>query len=151
VDLDHLGALLASVLAAEGAPGCAEASLTLVDPERIAVLKSEHLGGDGSPTDVLSFPLDGAAPDAQLVGDVVVCPAVAAVQAPAHAGTLVDELRLLVVHGALHLAGWDHADPDGERAMWARERALMERLGVAPMRDPWVGGVDGSDAAGRAR
>lgn len=137
VDLDTLSGLLSRVLAAEGAAVGAQASLTLVDPDEIAELKAEHLDGDGAPTDVLSFPLDGAEPDAELVGDIVLCPTVAAQQAPEHAGTLDDELALLVVHGGLHLAGWDHAEPDERDRMWDRERALLTALHRAPARDPW--------------
>ena len=59
VDLERLARLLADVLAREGVAAHAEASLTLVDPEPIARLKTEHLDGDGAPTDVLSFPIDG--------------------------------------------------------------------------------------------
>jgi probable rRNA maturation factor len=72
---------------------------------------------------VLSFPIDGPGtdPDA-LVGDVVVCPAVARRNAPTHAGTYEAELDLLVVHGVLHVLGHDHADPEEEAAMRARER-----------------------------
>ena len=137
VDLDTLSGLLSRVLAAEGAPSGAQASLTLVDADEIAELKAEHLDGDGAPTDVLSFPLDGTEPDAELVGDVVLCPAVAAQQAPDHAGTVDDELALLVVHGGLHLAGWDHAEPDERDRMWDRERALLTALHRVPSRDPW--------------
>lgn len=136
-DPQALGRLLSDVLAAEGAPESAEASLFIVDGERIAQLKAEHLGGDGSPTDVLSFPLDGVDPTAELVGDVFLCASVAAQQAPGHAGSVEDELALLVVHAGLHLAGWDH-DTDIEReAMWRRERELLMALHGAPARDPW--------------
>lgn len=137
VDLDALSGLLSRVLADEGAPQGAQASLTLVDPDEIAELKAEHLDGDGAPTDVLSFPIDGVEPDAELVGDIVLCPGVAAQQAPDHAGTLDDELALLVVHGGLHLAGWDHAEPDERDRMWDRERALLTGLHRTPTRDPW--------------
>jgi probable rRNA maturation factor len=143
VDLDPLAGLLAAVLAAEGVPARAEASLQLVDPDTIAALNAEHLGGDG-PTDVLSFPIDGIDGVADvadaghwMVGDVVVCAEVAASQAPDHAGTVQDELALLVVHGGLHLCGWDHADPAERAGMWARERVLMSELARPPARDPW--------------
>jgi probable rRNA maturation factor len=63
-----------------------------------------------------------------LLGDVVVCPAVAARQAPKHAGTYDDELALLVVHGVLHVLGHDHAEPDETVAMRARERDLLARF-----------------------
>lgn len=137
VALDELASLLARVLASEGAPGGAEASLTLVDPPVIAELKAEHLDGDGAATDVLSFPVDGVEPGAELIGDVVLCPSVAEAQAAEHAGTLRDELALLVVHGGLHLAGWDHASDPDRVAMWDRERHLMTTLHGAPARDPW--------------
>lgn len=137
VPLDDLAALLSRVLADEGAPSSAEASLTLVDPAVIAQLKAEHLGGDGTATDVLSFPVDGVEPDAELIGDVVLCPSVAAAQASEHAGTIHDELALLVVHGGLHLAGWDHASDPERVAMWDRERDLLTTLHGAPARDPW--------------
>lgn len=147
VDLDDLADLLGRVLAAEGAPDGAEASLTLVDPAAIAALKAAHLGVE-EPTDVLAFPIDGlgggddtARPDGTagplLVGDVVVCPRVADDQAPAHAGNLADELALLVVHGGLHLCGWDHDGDDARAAMWARERELLGRWQRLPARDPW--------------
>lgn len=149
VDLDGLASLLARALAAEGVPAGAEASLTLVDADRIAELKAEHLDGDGSPTDVLSFPIDGAdgpgtdsgagPADASdwMVGDVVLCPSVAAAQAPEHAGTVEDELALLVVHSALHLVGWDHVTDTERTEMWTRERQLLTELHRPPPRDPW--------------
>ena len=96
---------------------------------RSPTLNVEHMGGTG-PTDVLSFPLDAAedsvvGPGPRLLGDVVVCPAVAADQAPTHAGTLDDELALLIVHGILHVLGWDHATEDETATMQAREQDLL--------------------------
>jgi probable rRNA maturation factor len=137
VALADLAALLSRVLAHEGAPSGAEASLTLVDADAIARLKVEHLDGDGASTDVLSFPVDGVAPDAELIGDVVLCPQVAAAQAPNHAGRVDDEMALLVVHGGLHLAGWDHASDADRIAMWERERDLLTMLYRVPARNPW--------------
>jgi probable rRNA maturation factor len=139
VDLDSLADLLAAVLSAEGVAAQAEASLQLVSADAIAELNAEHLGGTG-PTDVLSFPLDGldGEPPDWMVGDVVLCPEVAAEQAAAHAGDLESELALLVVHGGLHLCGWDHADDEERTRMWDRERRLMADLGRTPTRDPWV-------------
>lgn len=140
---DELGSLLSAVLAAEGCGPDAEAGLHLVDVSDIADLNARHMGVDG-PTDVLSFPIDGpvTAPARGgapvLVGDVVICPEVAAAQAEAHTGTFDDECRLLVVHGALHLCGWDHADARAQRAMWERERALMAEFQLLPARDPWT-------------
>ncbi|HEY4608917.1 MAG TPA: rRNA maturation RNase YbeY, partial [Ilumatobacteraceae bacterium] len=84
-------------------------------------------GPDRAPPDPADMPL--------LLGDVVICPAVAARQAPEHAGTVDDELALLVVHGVLHVLGHDHADESERLVMQARERELLEQFvwhGPAP-------------------
>lgn len=128
VDVDRWAALAVAALRAEGCRG-GELTLTFVDTDEITALNREHMGSTG-PTDVLSFPLDDG-PDTVtagpiLLGDVVVCPAVAAAQAPEHAGSLDDELALLTVHGVLHVLGHDHADPADALAMRSRERAVLE-------------------------
>ena len=130
IDADRWADLATAVLQSEGRVG--ELTLTFVDRAEIAALNAEHMGKAGA-TDVLSFPLDsiddtaGAMPGPMLLGDVVVCPAVAGEAAPTHAGTLDDELALLVVHGILHVLGHDHAEPDETRRMQERERALLEQ------------------------
>lgn len=143
IDLPRWRKLALATLREEGVRGACEMSLYFVDVETIADLNEEHMGKVG-PTDVLSFPLDGVEiaeaqgpgaltsgparphPDHDdvptLLGDVLVCPAVAASQFSDHAGTLEDELALLVVHGILHILGYDHAE-DGE-AIEMREREL---------------------------
>ena len=102
----------------------------------MAGLNREWMGHDG-PTDVLAWPLDGAAPDAVagglpgvplLLGDVAVCPAVAGRQAATAGHDLADELALLVVHGVLHVLGHDHDGPAAEAAMQARETAHLVRF-----------------------
>jgi probable rRNA maturation factor len=75
---------------------------------------------DHQPLDMSDHPL--------LLGDVVVCPSVAAKQAPNHAGNLDDEIALLVVHGILHVLGNDHDTPSAEVAMHAREKLHLESL-----------------------
>lgn len=139
-------ALARAALTAEGAPPDAEVNVLFVDEAEMTDLNREHLGGEG-PTDVLSFPLDFAdgveAWEADegppMAGDIVICPTVAARNAPGHAGSPDDELALLVVHGVLHLLGHDHADPDEEQVMQARERALLDALHGPLVRDPWAG------------
>jgi probable rRNA maturation factor len=129
VDTDRWAELASAVLAAEGHVN-GELTLTFVDPAEMAALNLEHMGKDG-PTDVLSFPLDSVddethgMPGPSLLGDVVVCPAVAGEAAPTHAGTVDDELALLVVHGVLHVLGHDHAEPDETRVMRQRELELL--------------------------
>ena len=138
VDADRWADLARAVLQAEGRAG--ELTLTFVDRDEITALHAEHLGQHG-PTDVLSFPLDSfdnaadAMPGPVLLGDVVICPAVASEAAPTHAGTLDDELALLVVHGILHVLGHDHTQPGETRVMRECERVLLEQYhwhGPAP-------------------
>lgn len=152
VDVDRWVVLARDVLLAEGVQGDVELSLLFVDEDTIAELNARFMDADG-PTDVLAFPIDdpvvaGRWPDAStsgpdredpepgdmplLLGDVVVCPAVAKRQAPEHAGSYDDELALLVVHGVLHVLGHDHAEPDETAVMQARERALLDEFHHRP-------------------
>lgn len=110
---DHpaLRDLATRTLRAEGA-GPVELSVSLVTPEEMADLHGRYLD-DQEPTDVLSFTMD----EDGLLGDVVICPAVAAEQNR----DLEAELRLLLVHGILHLLGYDHDQEEERRAMWARQ------------------------------
>ena len=112
-----------------------EMGLRFVDPGTMAELNLSHMGSPG-PTDVLAFPIDGRSgrvhlpEQVPLLGDVVVCPAYALAQAPdragdGHDGSLVDELALLIVHGVLHVLGYDHQSDADAAAMQARERQLL--------------------------
>ena len=138
VDASRWASLAAAALDAEGVAG--ELTLTFVDRAEITALKVEHFGDPGDhPTDVLSFPLDSPGLETEgmpvLLGDVVICPAVALEQCESHAGTLDDELALLVVHGVLHILGHDHTEPAEAAVMKGRELALLESLhwlGAAP-------------------
>ncbi len=125
IDLDRWGRLAEAVLAASGAQG--ELTLTFVDDDEIASLNEEHMGKAG-PTDVLAFPIDEEPTPGvpTLLGDVVICPRVAAGQFAEHAGTFDDEIALLVVHGILHVLGHDHAEADEAEAMRRRELELLE-------------------------
>lgn len=140
VDLHSLCELALTVLADEGVPA-GRLDLHLVDTDAMASLNEEHMGHSG-PTDVLSFPLDatdllatgevhGAGPESEpMLGDVVLCPPVAAAQAADHVGSIDGEFQLLVIHGVLHVLGHDHVEPDETSLMRARERLHLERLGV---------------------
>lgn len=129
VDGDDLVALARHVLSARRVPTDMELSLLLVDRDTMAALNEQHMRKSG-PTDVLAFPIDEpgeAPPDAPaILGDVVLCPAVAAEQAHQFGRTPHDELRLLTVHGILHLLGMDHADPESERAMFGLTDELLD-------------------------
>ncbi len=146
IDLERWVALARGALVDEGVRGLAEVSLIFADEPTIADLNQQFLGKTG-PTDVLSFPIEpepdlsGRVPDAggsgpgepptpeipQLIGDIVICPAVAARNALEHEVTIDDEVALLVVHGVLHLLGWDHVIDDEAERMEARERELLAR------------------------
>lgn len=110
-----------------------ELNLIFVDSSRIHELNQTHMGKD-RPTDVLSFPLDGAEADCDnsLIGDIVVCPKIAAANAAEHVGqdhhrgTVDDEIALLVVHGVLHILGFDHRTDSEAEGMEAIEQDLLE-------------------------
>ena len=153
IDINKWVRLARMVLEAQGVRDAAELSMLFVNSQAMADLNKRFLGHDG-PTDVLAFPMDdevvesGRYPDRggrgpgsssepqdppMLIGDVVICPSVAQKQATEHAGanhagTLDDELSLLVVHGLLHLLGFDHEDPDDAASMQARERELLAQF-----------------------
>jgi probable rRNA maturation factor len=119
IDVEPLLAVAREAMVGEGVAD-AELSLSLVTEDEIADLHERYLGEPG-PTDVLSFPLDETDRDedgVRLLGDVVICPSVAARNNPQDPAA---ELRLLVVHGILHLLGHDHVDEAGKAAMWARQ------------------------------
>ena len=128
VDLDDLGAVARHVLAQRSVPAEMELSVLLVDEEAITALNRHHLDED-APTDVLAFPMDvpgETPPDVPAVlGDVVLCPAIAERQAGEHGYAARDELRMLTVHGILHLLGMDHAEPDEERTMFGLTDELL--------------------------
>jgi len=140
--------LAEAVIVEERIRGDVELSMLFVDEQAMADLNKRFRGQEGS-TDVLSFPIDdvpvegGRSPDSggtgpgfsaepsdlpTVLGDVVICPAVASRNAPSHAGSYDDELALLVVHGVLHLLNMDHDNDDDAEAMERREQELLTRF-----------------------
>jgi probable rRNA maturation factor len=108
-----------------------ELSIILVDTTVMTELHVQWMDEPG-PTDVLSFPMDELRPgrDGELsppgtLGDVVLCPQVAADQAVAAGHSTAEELLLLTTHGILHLLGYDHAEPEEEKEMFALQRKLL--------------------------
>ncbi len=132
--------LAAMVLDGESFPSSTEVTVTMVDPHRIAELNRDHLGKTG-PTDVLSFPIEdltpGTAPALSpgdpplLIGDVVICPAVVAERASDHGVGFEDEMALMVVHGLLHLLGYDHQVAEEAEHMESVERRYLAAAGRA--------------------
>lgn len=103
-------------------------ALLLTDDREIRGLNAEFRGLD-KPTDVLAFPNEDPFPVAvDHVGDVIVSVERATVQARSRGVSLDAELELLVVHGTLHLLGYDHHEPEAARRMRARTRAIRRGL-----------------------
>ncbi|MEV7827399.1 rRNA maturation RNase YbeY [Microbacterium enclense] len=109
----------------------ADVAIVLVDEGAMESLHVQWMDEPG-PTDVLSFPMDELRPGSEdaptpagLLGDIVLCPAVAETQAIAAKHSTQDELILLTTHGLLHLLGFDHAEPDEEREMFGLQRELI--------------------------
>ncbi|MBO0869891.1 MAG: rRNA maturation RNase YbeY [Micromonosporaceae bacterium] len=134
VDTDSVLAVARYVLGEMGVNPLAELSVLLVDIDYMAELNHRWMGGDG-PTDVLAFPMDegsvdhgpqeGPGAEPALLGDIVLCPEMAARQALGAGHSTADELHLLTVHGVLHILGYDHAEPDEEREMFGLQERLL--------------------------
>ncbi len=133
VDEAGLATLCRFVLDDLGVNPLAELSVLVVDAEYMAALNKRWMGEDG-PTDVLAFPMDeldtarrpdDPEPGPSLLGDVVLCPAVAVRQASAAGHSFEDELHLLAAHGILHLLGYDHGDPEEEREMFGVQGRVL--------------------------
>ena len=109
----------------------ADLAILFVDVPAMTQLHRLWMDEDG-PTDVLSFPMDELRPGTEdeptppgLLGDLVLCPEVAERQARAVGHATVEELLLLTTHGILHLLGYDHAEPEEEKTMFALQRRLL--------------------------
>jgi probable rRNA maturation factor len=127
----------------------AELSILLVDTDTMSSYHEKYMGDPG-PTDVLSFPMDELRPPSDddeppegLLGDIVLCPQVTATQAAEHGRSADAEAEYLLVHGLLHLLGFDHADPDEHAEMFAlKDRIIAQWAQARP---------DHAAAGGRSR
>jgi probable rRNA maturation factor len=143
VDVFALERLARHVLDEMGVHPLVELSIRLVDVPSMTALH-EHFMNEPGPTDVLAFPMDelhdqrddGDATDAPptLLGDVVLCPTVAAGQARQAGHSTEDELHLLCTHGVLHLLGYDHGEPQEEREMFGLQTHLLQSWSAARRR-----------------
>lgn len=131
VDEAEFAALARYVLDAMRVHPQSELSILFVDTTVMSELHVQWMDEPG-PTDVLSFPMDELRPgrDGQLsppgtLGDVVLCPDVAVEQAKVAGHSTVEEMLLLTTHGILHLLGYDHAEPEEEKEMFALQRKLL--------------------------
>ena len=111
----------------------AELAIVLVDETAMGQLHLQWMGEPG-PTDVLSFPMDELRPGRDgetsaegILGDIVLCPTVAASQAEAAGHSVMAELSLLTIHGLLHLLGYDHAEPEEEKEMFGLQADILKK------------------------
>lgn len=116
----------------------ADVAIVLVDEAAMEELHVQWMGESG-PTDVLSFPMDELRPGTEggeesegILGDIVLCPAVAVAQAQTAGHSLMDELHLLTIHGLLHLLGFDHAIPEEEKEMFGLQAQILESFAKEP-------------------
>lgn len=110
----------------------AELAIQFVNEEPMTELHVQWMDEPG-PTDVLSFPMDELRPGNELqvsepglLGDIVICPQVAAKQAETAGHDPINEILLLTTHGILHLLGFDHAEPEDEKVMFGLQREILE-------------------------
>jgi probable rRNA maturation factor len=127
--LEAFEELALHVLRIEAAPDESELSVALVDVDEMTHLNEQYRGVEG-PTDVLSFgcddPCAAVAGEPITLGDVIIAPEVATTQAEELGSTAEAELNLLLVHGILHLLGYDHESDEDAAAMQERERVLLD-------------------------
>ncbi len=142
VDQENLRAVIDHLLDQIGQP-TAELTLVVTDDAAVQALNRDYRGVD-APTDVLSFaaqeeaddapeladlPPELAAELANYLGDVIIAYPYATRQATQYQNSVAAELRLLAVHGVLHLLGYDHATPDEEAAMWTLQSTILAPFG----------------------
>jgi probable rRNA maturation factor len=138
VDISEILPLAEHVMRMERLPEESEVAIVLIDNEEMARYNELYMG-KGGPTDVLSFPIEDGRPgeppqrdpDGPPVnlGDIFIAPDVVRANAVDSGNDFQDELALMVVHGMLHLLGWDHQDDANAEQMEARERDLLAVVG----------------------
>ncbi len=138
VDVQHLTALSRFVMDAMRVHPMAELCIKAVDEETIAHLNAQWMEKEG-PTDVLAFPMDelrpglvNEEPEEGVLGDLVLCPSVARRQGVSAGHSTLAEIELLTTHGILHLLGYDHAEPEEHREMFALQDQLLARWRARP-------------------
>ncbi len=130
VEESEIADVVSAVLQAEGVGEEVEVGVVLVDEHEMQALNRQHRALD-TPTDVLSFPIDDDGDDdldgvTRMLGDIVICVPVLRAQADENEIDCGDELVDLLVHGTLHLLGYDHETDAGE--MLARQDELVASL-----------------------
>lgn len=138
VDPDALASFAEAILVAEGLADDASLAVTFATSDDIADLNERFMGKTG-PTDVLSFPIEDASPGYPprkvdggpplALGDIFICTDVVEAHAIEYGVSFDEELHLMVVHGVLHILGWDHVADDEAAAMESREATHLAACG----------------------
>lgn len=131
VDTPALTGLAAKVLEISGTAGDRALSLKITGDDEIRALNRNYLGKD-TPTDVLSFPIPFDHPESGVsyLGDIVISLPTASRQAESAGHAVEDEIQLLLVHGILHLLGYDHATLEEKAKMWTQQDKILNKLGI---------------------
>ena len=131
LDVERLAELSRFVMDRMRVHPLAELCIKAVDEDTMAGLNEKWMEGEG-PTDVLAFPMDelrpglvNDEPEEGVLGDIVLCPSMAAGQATTAGHSLTAELDQLTVHGILHLLGYDHAEPEEHKEMFGLQARLL--------------------------
>ncbi len=131
LDVDQLASLSRFVMDRMRVHPLAELCIKAVDEATIAQLNEQWMGKEG-PTDVLAFPMDelrpglvNEEPEDGVLGDLVLCPDIAAKQGQTAGHGAQAEIELLTVHGILHLLGYDHAEPEEHKEMFGLQDELL--------------------------
>jgi probable rRNA maturation factor len=142
LDVQNLASLSRFVMDKMRVHPLAELCIKAVDEDTITLLNRQWMEKDG-PTDVLAFPMDelrpglvNEDPEEGVLGDLVLCPEIAAKQAVTAGHSTEAEIELLTVHGILHLLGYDHAEPDEHQVMFGLQDALLEEWRAASGPEP---------------
>jgi probable rRNA maturation factor len=126
-----------AVLRHAGVVEASEVSIVIDNSAKLQELNNQFLGID-APTDVLSFPSDEVDPDSGIgyLGDIILSLPKAQAQAEEAGHAPEAEIQLLIVHGMLHLLGYDHAEQDEKQEMWEHQKAILSDLDVRLNRFP---------------
>lgn len=142
-EVSWLRSVAEQVLIAQGASSDVELGLVITTQERVQQLNKRYRKKD-SPTDVLAFYMTSAAekteadsasfvapPDGLLhLGEVIISYPQAVIQAKEHQHSIKKEIAILIIHGVLHLLGYDHEGPEQKRQMRAREAEILSQIEV---------------------
>jgi len=132
-----LRSVVEQVLIAQGVGSDVELGLVITSQERVQQLNKSYRGKD-EPTDVLAFYMTSAAGEAFVappdgvrhLGEVIISYPQAVIQAKEHQHSIKKELAILIIHGVLHLLGYDHEEPELERRMRGREADILSQIGA---------------------